>query len=243
MIKKPFMIYRKKNMNQFSQLVLFEENENLNNNQKYAKEKYIVTDCNQSIAYYLFNCDLFKDGKIILLHGPEFSGKTHLCNIVFNSYSNAIIINAQKLDLITNLEILKDFQYLILDQAELFLHHHINKLMEYISKNENKFLLISMQTSFLKNDLDLELQKKIFSVTNLNLNAVVIDEYFLTAVITKILLDYEIQLNLKLMKYISQNIERSFEAIQRITNQIKEFVYQNSFSQLNLKIIKKFLNY
>jgi chromosomal replication initiation ATPase DnaA len=228
-------------MSEFFQLNLFSNNlnEKINFEKIYSKEKYIITGSNFYQVSYISNIENWKTDKICMLHGPRFSGKTHLCYMTYQkNIESSFLINKLNMNLISDYETLNSKNLIILDDINLFNEEIIFHFFNYI-RLYKKFLLISSETNFLENIKLQDLKSRIFSIPSFALNT--IDENLLKGIIIKILSDDEIILSSNNLNYICLNLERSFSTIHNFTIQIKKFISENS-KQINLKIIKKILS-
>ncbi len=127
---------------------------------------------------------------------------------------------------------------IIIDDIEYLNEEVIFHFFNY-AKLSQKFLLLSVEENFLKNIKLKDLKSRIKSIPSFELNF--IDEGLLNGIIIKILSDYDISLSYSQLKFISMNLERSFEMINIFTSKIKKFVFENS-KKITINQIKNILN-
>jgi chromosomal replication initiation ATPase DnaA len=229
--------YNKKLKN-FSQLNLFSQEQNfLNFEDLYAPEKYIITNSNLLVASYLFDIQNWTTDKICLLHGPRFSGKTHLSYIAHKKNIDSIFINKENMNLISDHQIIEQKNFIVLDDLDFFseevLFHFFNNI-----RFQEKFLLLSADDEFLSNIKLNDLRSRICSVPNFHLYKV--DEHLLRGIIIKTLSDHDIVLNSRALKFICLNLERSYKAIHSFVKKIKKYVLENS-AKIPMSFLKKIL--
>jgi len=204
----------------------------------YSPEKYIVTNSNFYQTSYLSDIKNWKIDKICMIYGPKFSGKTHLSYISHKKNQNSILINKNNHHLISDHSIFDQKDMIIIDDIEYLNEEVIFHFFNY-AKLSQKFLLLSVEENFLKNIKLKDLKSRIQSIPSFELNF--IDEGLLNGIIIKILSDYDISLSYSQLKFISMNLERSFEMINIFTSKIKKFVFENS-KKITINQIKNILN-
>ena len=188
-------------------------------NKSFNKNDFFVSESN----FYAYNLLLSWpnwEKKIINIHGERYSGKTHLIQI-FLEKNKGLIIELNKLQNY-NLEELRFNENIIIDNIN---NDEIDEGLFYslidIIEKYNKFLILTSNKSL--NDLNLKLDDLKSRLKNcLFAEIQKPDDILIQALITKNLADYQINLDSKLIDFISKRITRSYEKIREFVCTIDE---------------------
>ena len=212
------------------QLLNFEFNKSFN------KNDFFVSDSN----FYVYNLLLSWpkwEKRMLNIYGERYSGKTHLIKI-FLQKNKGLILDPSKLKnydfgeirfnentIIENIEecLEEDLFYSLIDTIERY-----NKFLIITSNKSIEELNIRLKDlkSRLKNCLFAEIGKP--------------DDMLIQALITKNLADLQINIDSKLVDFISKRITRSYAKIKEFVCTIDEISLKKKKS-INLKIIKEIL--
>jgi chromosomal replication initiation ATPase DnaA len=219
------------NFNQnYLQLSLF--NENLKAEELYAIDKYIVIEESQDLVEYLRNLNNWKAHKFTLLYGEKFSGKSHLSYISAQE-NRGVIINRYSFDKLYDDAFLKKSDFFVIDEINNFdetvIFHAFNHLL--LRKKYALFVTNKKVQSF---DLP-DLRSRLSSIPTLEINF--LNKNLAYGILIKMLSDYEIVLDIKMIEYIVNNLDLSFINIKKIVEQIKNlyFVRREKLSFVKLK--------
>ena len=212
------------------QLLNFEFNKSFN------KNDFFVSDSN----FYVYNLLLSWpkwEKRMLNIYGERYSGKTHLIKI-FLQKNKGLILDPSKLKnydfgeirfneniIIENIEecLEEDLFYSLIDTIERY-----NKFLIITSNKSIEELNIKLKDlkSRLKNCLFAEIGKP--------------DDMLIQALITKNLADLQINIDSKLVDFISKRITRSYAKIKEFVCTIDEISLKKK-KPINLKIIKEIL--
>ena len=212
------------------QLLNFEFNKSFN------KNDFFVSDSN----FYVYNLLLSWpkwEKRMLNIYGERYSGKTHLIKI-FLQKNKGLILDPSKLKnydfgeirfneniIIENIEecLEEDLFYSLIDTIERY-----NKFLIITSNKSIEELNIKLKDlkSRLKNCLFAEIGKP--------------DDMLIQALITKNLADLQINIDSKLVDFISKRITRSYVKIKEFVCTIDEISLKKK-KPVNLKIIKEIL--
>ena len=200
----------------------------------YTLENYLISNSNNDAYQYLFH----KNDKLdfIFLHGPKKSGKTHLSSIwckkndSLNLILKDIKIN-QIIDLNDNIFI--DDVFLTLEEEKLF--HLIN----HCKLNQLKILLTSNLKPSEYNFESNHLSSRIRSFTLVKISQP--DDLLISNLMIKLFNDRQIYISdSKVILFITQRINRTFEDVYKIVDKIDKFSLNNK-KEITIPLIKKII--
>ena len=212
------------------QLLNFEFNKSFN------KNDFFVSDSN----FYVYNLLLSWpkwEKRMLNIYGERYSGKTHLIKI-FLQKNKGLILDPSKLKNYDFGEIRFNENIIIENIEECLEEDLFYSLIDTIERY-NKFLIITSNKSIdelnirlkdlksrLKNCLFAEIRKP--------------DDMLIQALITKNLTDLQINIDSKLVDFISKRITRSYAKIKEFVCTIDEISLKKK-KPINMKIIKNIL--
>ncbi len=161
--------------------------------------------------------------KILNIFGEKFSGKTHLANI-FKSKTNALLINASKIDEKIFKKI-KLFENIIIDDFEKNYDEKLIYSIFNLADQDNKYMLINSLIPI--NEIEFKLPDMISRSKNcLSAKIESPDDDLIFAIILKNFSDRQIKIEKKIIEFIINRIDRSY-------SKIYEFIYK--IDELSLK--------
>ena len=175
--------------------------------------------------------------KILNIFGEKFSGKTHLANI-FKSKTNALLINASKIDE----EIFKKiklFENIIIDEFEKNYDEKLIYSIFNLADQDNKYMLINSLIPI--NEIEFKLPDMISRSKNcLSAKIESPDDDLIFAIILKNFSDRQIKIEKKIIEFIINRIDRSYSKIYEFIYKIDELSLKKK-KPINLKTIKEIL--
>ena len=187
------------------------------------RENFIVSECNQSAVKLIDNIDLWKNSKrinsipAILIHGPPGCGKTHISSI-FEQQNNCITLSS----IITkdirlaekgNNFIIDNFSPGISFTPEIVMH-----FLNEVTYNSGSVLFLSRLSAFdMEWKLD-DLNSRLRSIMSCEIKLP--DEILLYSFLVKYADDKKLILTDKQCIYIIERVERSFETIIKIIDNL-----------------------
>ena len=175
--------------------------------------------------------------KILNIFGEKFSGKTHLANI-FKSKTNALLINASKIDE----EIFKKiklFENIIIDDFEKNCDEKLIYSIFNLVDQDNKYMLINSLIPI--NEIEFKLPDMISRSKNcLSAKIESPDDDLIFAIILKNFSDRQIKIEKKIIEFIINRIDRSYSKIYEFIYKIDELSLKKK-KPINLKTIKEIL--
>jgi len=175
--------------------------------------------------------------KILNIFGEKFSGKTHLANI-FKSKTNALLINASKIDE----EIIKKiklFENIIIDDFEKNYDEKLIYSIFNLADQDNKYMLINSLIPI--NEIEFKLPDMISRSKNcLSAKIESPDDDLIFAIILKNFSDRQIKIEKKIIEFIINRIDRSYSKIYEFIYKIDELSLKKK-KPINLKTIKEIL--
>ena len=175
--------------------------------------------------------------KILNIFGQKFSGKTHLANI-FKSKTNALLINASKIDE----EIFKKiklFENIIIDDFEKNYDEKLIYSIFNLADQDNKYMLINSLIPI--NEIEFKLPDMISRSKNcLSAKIESPDDDLIFAIILKNFSDRQIKLEKKLIEFVINRIDRSYSKISQFIYKIDELSLKKK-KPINFKTIKEIL--
>ena len=178
-------------------------------------------------------------GKWLNIFGESGSGKTHLAKILERKIGQAKLIDAKNIKNNT-IEELNDIDCLIIDRFNNNIDENIFYSVLNQSKQLDKYLLINSSTSIKNTTFSLnDLKSRISSFIYIGIELPTDD--LLKVIITKTLSEKQITISPKLINFIINNIERSYEKMFKFLKDIDELSLSTGKS-ININLIKTLLN-
>jgi len=186
-----------------------------------GRDDFLIAESNKDAVAWI---DLWPEwpAPCLVIYGPVASGKTHL-GAVWAEKAQAICVKAKDLkfdtvrdiaDLGKNI-IIEDADDLIGDRAtETGLFHLYN-----ICKEENKTFLITLMQPPVRREFEVkDLASRLRAAPTVAIREP--DEDLLAAILVKSFSDRQIRLSADVLAYILPRIERSFEAVRDLVDEI-----------------------
>ena len=203
---------------------------------RYYEQDFFVASNNFS-AFKLIDSWPNWPGKWVNIFGEKGSGKTHLSKILEKKIKKTKLIEAKNIDN-KIIEELCDIDCLIIDDFE----NNINDNLFYSILNQSKqidnYLLINSKSSIkdISKLKDLRSRSNSFIFMGIDLP----NDDLLRVIITKTLSDNQISINPKLIDFIINNVERSYEKMFKFLKELDEISLSTGKS-ININLIKKVL--
>tara|TARA_Y100000591_G_C21836053_1_gene702562 strand:+ start:2035 stop:2694 length:660 start_codon:yes stop_codon:yes gene_type:complete len=204
---------------------------------KYFEEDYYVSSSNFA-AYKLIESWPKWPDKWVNIYGPKGCGKTHLSNILKKKINLVKILNANQI----NNDIISEIQKLDCLVIENY-DKNIEENLFYSTLNHlkqlNTYVVINSELS-LKN---MKFKLKDLSSRTKNFVSLGIDlptDELLRVIISKHFSEKQIDLGTNVSEYIINNIERSYEKIDKFIKEIDDLSLSSGKS-ININLIKKVL--
>ena len=204
---------------------------------KYYAQDFFVSSNNFS-AFKLIDSWPNWPGKWLNIFGGNGSGKTHLSKILEKKINRTKLIQAKNIDgkIVTSLN---KIDCLIIDNFD----NNIEKELFFTILNQSKqlenYLLINSLTSIKYFSYDLkDLKSRIDSFIYIGIDLPTDD--LLKVIITKTLSERQITISPKLINFIINNIERSYDKMFKFLKDIDELSLSTGKS-ININLIKKVL--
>ena len=178
-------------------------------------------------------------GKWLNIYGEKGSGKTHLSKILENKIKKSRIVSANKI----NNNVLKDLNILDCLIIEDFNNNIDEKLLYTIfnhSKQLDNYVLINSLKSLKDlnfNSKDLKSRVNSFIFIGIELPT----DDILRVIITKTLSDKQINISPKLIDFIINNVDRSYQKMFKFIKEVDHLSLSTGKS-ININLIKKVLN-
>ena len=205
---------------------------------KYYEQDFFVSSNNFS-AYKLVESWPAWPGKWLNIFGASGSGKTHLAKILEKKIDKIKIINAKNI----NDETAKDMNKidcLIIDSFENNVEEKLLYSILNQSKQFEKFVLINSINSLKENKFKLiDLKSRINSFLYIGIELP--NDELLKVIISKNLSDKQISINPKILDFIINNVERSYEKMFKFLKELDELSLSTGKS-ININLIKKVLD-
>ena len=205
---------------------------------KYYDQDYYVSTNNFS-SFKLIDDWPNWPGKWLNIYGEKGSGKTHLSKILENKIKKSRIVSANKI----NNNILQDLNILDCLIIEDFNNNIDEKLLYTIfnhSKQLDNYVLINSLRSL--KDLNFnskDLQSRINSFIFIGIELPTDD--ILRVIITKTLSEKQINISPKLIDFIINNVDRSYQKMFKFIKEVDHLSLSTGKS-ININLIKKVLN-
>jgi len=218
-------------MSELNQLLL-----ELDHKKNFNEHDYYLSKSNY-YAYSLIEKWPKWEKKILNISGETFSGKTHLANI-FKSKTNALLINADKIDNAIFKKI-KLYESLIIDNFDKKCDESLIYSIFNLVDQDNKYMLINSLTPI--NEIQFKLPDMISRSKNcLSAKIESPDDDLIFAIILKNFSDRQIKVEKKIIEFIINRIDRSYSKICEFIYKIDELSLKKK-KPINLKTIKEIL--
>ena len=205
---------------------------------KYYEQDFFVSSNNFS-AYKLVESWPTWPGKWLNIFGASGSGKTHLAKILEKKIKKIKLIEANEI----NDQIIEDLNNLDCLIIDSFKNNIDEKLLYSIfnqSKQLENYVLINSIPSIRNIDFKLEdLKSRIRSLLYIGIELPTDD--LLKVIISKNLSDKQIRFNPKILDFIINNVERSYEKMFKFLKDLDELSLSTGKS-ININLIKKVLD-
>ena len=219
-------------MDKLNQLALF--GSNFVGDDFYSRDKYVVSQSNNQIVSFLSNLHLWSENKFLILIGSKFSGKSHLINF-FSEYNSGLVMNHFSYDDVLSSDSgFNKVNCIGIDDIEDFDEIVLFHILNYLKLKKKNVLMTT------KKDLNLfsmnDLRSRLVSYFSLEINEP--DEVLFEGIFMKILSDYDIKLNKKIINYILFNSKFTFNSINYLIESIRDITF-NKKEKILLSNIKK----
>lgn len=203
---------------------------NLNIEEEYNIEDYIVSCCNIEPYKLVQNHVIWPFGRLLII-GEEGSGKTHLCSIWKGIVGAVELKEGESYQKYKNSKqgfILEDIDNI---KNEDYLFHLIN-----FCQNQSQYLLMTAQTLPSLELVDLK------SRINASQKAVIKqpDETLLRVVLNKYLVDRQLNVSQEVCDYILLRAERSFAFVKTFVEQV-DFLSLKEKRNITIPLVKRVL--
>ena len=205
---------------------------------KYYEQDYFVSSNNFS-AFKLIEEWPSWPGKWLNIFGDSGSGKTHLAKILEKKINKTKLIDAKDVnnEIIQELE---NVECLIIDSFE----NNIDEKLLYSILNQSRqlenYILITSNLSIKETKFNLkDLQSRMNSFLYFGIELPTDD--LLKIIISKTLSEKQIRINPKILDYILNNVERSYDKMFKFLKDLDELSLSTGKS-ININLIKKVLN-
>ena len=205
---------------------------------KYFEQDFFVSSNNFS-AFKLIEEWPTWPGKWLNIFGESGSGKTHLAKILEKKINNTKLIDAKDIDNEVVQEMV-NFDCLIIDSFkndidEKLLYSILNQSKRF----ENYVLIISTlsikEKKFKLNDLQSRMNSFLYFGIELP------TDDLLKVIISKTLSEKQININPKILDFILNNVERSYDKMFKFLKDLDELSLSTGKS-ININLIKKVIN-
>ena len=187
------------------------------------RDNFIVSECNQSAVKLIDNIDLWKNSKrinsipAILIHGPPGCGKTHISSI-FEQQNDCITLSS----IITkDIRLAEKGNNFIIDNfspGKSFSPEIVMHFLNEVTYNSGSVLFLSRLSAFdMQWELD-DLNSRLRSIMSCEIKLP--DEILLYSFLVKYADDKKLVLTDKQCIYIIERVERSFETIIKIIDNL-----------------------
>lgn len=212
----------------------------------YDVRNFIVHDGNRNVFEFITSSFLFNNN-IYLLTGAKNSGKTYICNI-WHKLQKAIFLNKNifeknKNDFINFLknEIKNNQKYILEDIENIKINEEYFLFLINIIIEKNAILLITSQKCIDEFNFKIpDLESRFKNTYNFILQD--LDNISKEQILLKLLTDKQINIDYKILNYVSQKISNNYNAVIDFVNNLEKEVEQNNIKKLNIAIINKILS-
>lgn len=212
----------------------------------YDVRNFIVHDGNRNVFEFITSSFLFNNN-IYLLTGPKNSGKTYICNI-WHKLQKAIFLDKnifQKskndfIDFLKN-EIKNNQKYILEDIENIKINEEYFLFLINIIIEKNAILLITSQKCIDEFNFKIpDLESRFKNTYNFILQD--LDNISKEQILLKLLTDKQINIDYKILNYISQKISNNYNAIINFVNNLEKEIEQNNIKKINITNINKIIN-
>jgi len=205
---------------------------------KYYEQDYFVSS-NNFTAFKLIDNWPNWPGKWLNIFGESGSGKTHLSKILEKKITKIKLVEAKNIDNKV-IEELNSLDCLIIDSFDNNIKENLFYSILNQSKQLDNYILINSTKSINFADFNLkDLVSRLKSFICISINLPTDD--LLKVIITKTLSDKQINISPKMIKFIINNIERSYEKMFKFLKDLDELSLSTGKS-ININLIKKLIN-
>lgn len=212
----------------------------------YDVRNFIVHDGNRNVFEFITSSFLFNNN-IYLLTGAKNSGKTYICNI-WHKLQKAIFLNKNifeknKNDFINFLknEIKNNQKYILEDIENIKINEEYFLFLINIIIEKNSILLITSQKCIDEFNFKIpDLESRFKNTYNFILQD--LDNISKEQILLKLLTDKQINIDYKILNYISQKISNNYNAIINFVNNLEKEIEQNNIKKINITNINKIIN-
>lgn len=212
----------------------------------YDVRNFIVHDGNRNVFEFITSSFLFNNN-IYLLTGAKNSGKTYICNI-WHKLQKAIFLNKNifeknKNDFINFLknEIKNNQKYILEDIENIKINEEYFLFLINIIIEKNAILLITSQKCIDEFNFKIpDLESRFKNTYNFILQD--LDNISKEQILLKLLTDKQINIDYKILNYISQKISNNYNAIINFVNNLEKEIEQNNIKKINITNINKIIN-
>ena len=203
---------------------------------KYYEQDYFVSN-NNFAAFKLIDSWPNWPGKWLNVFGEKGSGKTHLSKILEKKIKKSKLIEAKNVDN-KIMEELNRIECLIIDSFENNINEDILYSILNHSKQIDNFIVINSNSPINNyfNLKDLRSRSNSFIFIGIDLPS----DDLLRVLIAKTLSDNQTTISPKLIDYIINNVERSYEKMFKFLKELDELSLSTGKS-ININLIKKIL--
>ena len=203
---------------------------------KYFEQDFFVSKNNFS-AYKLIEGWPNWPGKWLNIFGNSGSGKTHLAKILEKKIIKTKLIESKNINNNFIKEIEK-FECLIIDNFKNDIEEKLFYSILNQSKQLDKYVLINSIMPLKNTKFNLEdLKSRVNSFIYIGIDLPTDD--LLKVIISKTLSDKQISINPKILDYIINNVERSYEKMFKFLKDLDELSLSTGKS-ININLIKKY---
>ena len=209
------------------------------NSNFYFEEDFCISNSNKKVYDFLSLYPKW-ESKLINIHGPKLSGKSHMVNIFKNKFKTSIIDYAL-LKKTKNIENILNLKCLVLDNLnteqleEELLFMIINTFI-----NSKNYLVIVSRKPLIDYEIKLlDLKSRIITFDQKKIENPS-DELIYT-LLTKFFSDKQLIIKKEMILYITKLIDRSYDKIFNFVNDFDNFLLQEK-KKISKKSINEFLN-
>ena len=212
----------------------------------YDVKNFIVHDGNRSVFEFITSSFLFNNN-IYLLTGAKNSGKTYICNI-WHKLQKAIFLDKnifQKskndfIDFLKN-EIKNNQKYILEDIDDIKINEEYFLFLMNTIIEKNAIVLIRSKKCIDEFNFEIpDLESRFKNTYNFILQD--LDNNSKEQILLKLLTDKQINIDYKILNYVSQKTSNNYNAIIDFVNNLEKEIEQNNIKKLNIAIINKILS-
>ncbi len=212
----------------------------------YDVKNFIVHDGNRNVFEFITSSFLFNNN-IYLLTGAKNSGKTYICNI-WHKLQKAIFLDKnifQKskndfIDFLKN-EIKNNQKYILEDIDDIKINEEYFLFLMNTIIEKNAILLITSKKCIDEFNFEIpDLESRFKNTYNFILQD--LDNNSKEQILLKLLTDKQINIDYKILNYVSQKTSNNYNAIIDFVNNLEKEIEQNNIKKLNIAIINKILS-